>query len=33
MEWINKILQLEPTNTFANQIKDYYQKTNKSKAK
>lgn len=28
MEWVNKILEIEPTNTFANQVKDYYAKKN-----
>ena len=29
MEWINKILEKEPGNEFANQVKDYYNKKNK----
>ncbi len=29
MEWINKILELEPSNKFANDVKDYYNKKNK----
>lgn len=28
MEWINKILQLDPANKFANDVKDYYNKKN-----
>ena len=31
MEWINKILEADPTNTFGNQIKDYYNKAAKPK--
>jgi len=33
MEWINKILELEPANNFATQIRDYYQKAASSKSK
>lgn len=33
MVWINKILEKEPQNDFANQVKDYYQKLKKSGAK
>lgn len=29
MEWINKILELDPGNRFANDVKDYYSKKNK----
>jgi tetratricopeptide (TPR) repeat protein len=32
MEYINKILEIEPTNQFATQIKEYYAKANKPKA-
>lgn len=34
-EWINKILSVEPTNDFANQVKNYYakQKTSKNSGK
>jgi len=31
MEYINKILEIEPTNSFAISIKEYYQKLNKAK--
>lgn len=32
MVWINRILEIDPANNFATQIKDYYAKLNKPKA-
>jgi len=31
MEYVNKILEIEPSNTFANQVKDYYTKQKNAK--
>ncbi|WP_162902961.1 tetratricopeptide repeat protein [Taibaiella koreensis] len=31
MEYVNKILEIEPTNTFANQVKDFYAKPKNAK--